>query len=75
MLTSGILSTDVQRRVDNFINDRIHDGLSRKDALEVLAEYIELKTCEKITASQLKNWIYEGRVIPTSKLLAITQTF
>ena len=75
MLPTKELSVDVQRRVDNFINERIQDGLSRKDALEVLGEYIELKTCEKITSNQLKNWLYEGRVIPTAKLLALNQTF
>ena len=75
MLPTKELSTDMQRRVDNFINERIQDGLSRKDALEVLAEYIELKTGEKISSSYLKNWLYESTSIPAAKLLAITQTF
>ena len=75
MLTSNILATDIQMRVDNFINERMRDDLSRQDALEVLAEYVELKTGEKINSSYLKNWLYESTIIPTSKLLAITKTF
>ena len=75
MLPSNELPTDVQRRVDTFINERMADDLSRKDALEVLAEYIELKTGEKINSSHLSNWVYGSRSIPIGKLLAITKTF
>ena len=75
MLPTKELPIDVQRRVDTFINERIQDGLSRKDALAVLAEYIELKTYEKMTGNQLKKWLYDGRVIPTTKLAAITESF
>lgn len=47
MLPTNELPADIQRRVTAFINDRMRDGLSRKDGLEVLSEYIELKTGEK----------------------------
>ena len=75
MLNNNTLSTIIQIRVDGFINERLADKLSRKDALEVLAEYVELKTGEKINSSYLKNWLYEGASVPTTKLLAITKTF
>ena len=75
MLPSNELPTDIQRRLDTFINERMADNLSRKDALEVLAEYIELKTGEKMNSSHLTNWVYGSRSIPTGKRLAITETF
>jgi len=75
MLPTNELPTEVQRRVDTFINERMVDELSRKDAVEVLAEYIELKTREKINSSHLTNWLYESRSIPTGKRLAITKSF
>lgn len=75
MLPANELPTDVQHRIDNFINDRMKDNLSRKDALEVLANYVELKTGEKMKGSQLKSWIYGSITIPTVKFSAITKSF
>ena len=69
------LSTVVQMKINTFINERMADDLSRKDALEVLAEYIELKTGEKINSSHLSNWLYGSQAVPTGKGLAITKTF
>ena len=75
MLPTNELPADVQRRADTFIDERMADDLSRKDALEVLAEYIELKTGEKINSLHLTNWLYGSRAIPIGKRLAITKTF
>ena len=75
MLPANELPTDIQRRIDIFINERREDGLSRKDALVVLSEYVELKTGEKMNSSHLTNWLYGGRSLPTGKRLAITETF
>lgn len=75
MLPANELPTDIQHRIDNFINDRMQDNLSRKDALEVLANYVELKTGEKMKGSQLKSWMYESTAIPVAKLSAITKSF
>ena len=75
MVKSNTLSTAVQHRLGSFINDRLADKLSRKDAIEVLAEYIELKSGEKINSKQLWRWIYDGVAVPTAKLVAITNAF
>lgn len=75
MVKSSTLSTAVQHRIGSFINDRIADNLSRKDAIEVLAEYIELKSGEKISSKQLRLWIYDDVAVPAAKLMAITKTF
>lgn len=75
MVKSNTLSTAMQHRIELFINDRIADNLSRKDAIEVLAEYIELKVGEKINSKQLQRWIYDDVAVPSAKLTAITNTF
>ena len=75
MIKSNTLSTTVQHRIESFINDRIADNLSRKDAIEVLAEYIELKAGEKISSKQLRRWIYDDVAVPAAKLIAITNAF
>ncbi|MCK5602928.1 hypothetical protein KAR91_13685 [Candidatus Pacearchaeota archaeon] len=75
MVKSNTLATTVQHRIESFVNDRIADNLSRKDAIEVLAEYIELKTEEKISSKQLWRWIYDDVAVPTAKLTAITNAF
>lgn len=75
MVKNNTLTATSQHRIDSFINDRIADNLSRKESVEVLAEYIELKTGEKIGNKQLWRWIYDGVAVPTAKLVAITNAF
>ena len=75
MVKSNTLSTAIQHQMAAFINDRIADNLSRKDAIEVLAEYISLKTGEKIGSKQLCRWIYDDVAVPTTKLVAVTNAF
>lgn len=75
MIKSNTLPVVIQHRIDLFIADRIADNLSRKDAIEVLSAYIEVKTEEKIGSTRLWRWVYEGAAIPKTKLLAITNSF
>ncbi len=75
MVKSNTLTTTVQQRIEVFINDRIADNLSRKDAIEVLADYIELVSGEKISSKQLRQWIYDDVAVPAGKLTVINSIF
>ena len=75
MIKSNTLPVAIQHRINSFIDDRIADNLSRKDAIEVLADCIELKTGEKIGSKQLWGWVYDDVSIPKIKLAAITNSF